>query len=61
MTLELIATMLPKFMPDLFQPIRLPRIIWRSRPWSGCGHLRLSSGYQACSWMRRIAATANDN
>ncbi|HWT98985.1 MAG TPA: hypothetical protein VN229_15265 [Terriglobales bacterium] len=53
--------MLPKFMPDLFQPIRLPRITWRSRPWSGFAHLRLSSGYQACSWMRRIAATANDN
>lgn len=48
-------------MPDLFQSIQLPRIIWRARPWPGCKQLRLSSGYRACRWMRRIAATANDN
>ncbi|HVJ35507.1 MAG TPA: hypothetical protein VND94_20525 [Terriglobia bacterium] len=53
--------MLPKFMPDLFQPIQLPRIIWRATAWAGWRHLRLSSGYRACRWMRWITPAANDN
>ncbi|HVJ44594.1 MAG TPA: hypothetical protein VM639_24065 [Dongiaceae bacterium] len=53
--------MLPKFMPDLFQPIHLPRITWRAMAWYGWSHLRLSSGYRACRWMRASSAAANDN
>ena len=51
--------MLPKFTPDLFQPIHLPRINWRRVGWHGVQ--RLSSGYRACRWMQLLKKPANDN
>lgn len=53
--------MLPKFTPELFQPIHLPRIDWRQMGWLGARRFRLSSGYRACRWMQQIKKPANDN
>jgi hypothetical protein len=53
--------MLPKFMPDLFQPIHLPRINWQKMAWHGWGRFRITSGYRDCRWMTRLGAAANDN
>ncbi|MET1029283.1 MAG: hypothetical protein ABWY00_19085 [Dongiaceae bacterium] len=48
--------MLPKFMPDLFQPIMLPVHVQRS--WA---HVMIRLGYPVCRRLQRQAAPANDN
>ena len=53
--------MLPKFMPDLFQPIHLPRIKWQRVCWVGVQRFRISSGYRSCRWMQSLKQAANDN
>jgi hypothetical protein len=55
------VNMLPKFMPDLFQPIHLPRINWQRMGWVGVRPLRVSSGYRACRWMQSLKQPANEN
>jgi len=48
--------MLPKFMPDLFQPIALPVYVRRS--WA---RVTITLGYRVCRRLQRQAAPANDN
>jgi hypothetical protein len=53
--------MLPKFMPDLFQPIHLPKINWQNMTWLGWKRFRITSGYRDCRWMHQLGTPANDN
>ena len=48
--------MLPKYLPDLFQPITLAVEGWR-----GWARVRVSLGYHVCRWVQHQGRPANDN
>ena len=48
--------MLPKYIPDLFQPITLAVEGWR-----GWARVRVSLGYHVCRWVQHQGRPANDN